>query len=179
LARGRLGYSGRACTTINRAGIHLSDKGDRKMKLLAIAASAAALALAANAQAYEIYTDYAPSKEVWNVTLVKVNPNRIDDYLEGLEQTWQSGCDISKKQGTVLDCFVYVSETAANRDFNMILAMKYPSAAALDPNAEQFKAFQAEMRAKLAEDKQDKLVEGYEDFRTFFNEQNFRRIEFK
>jgi len=149
------------------------------MKRLALAASAAALALSINAQAFEVYTDYTPSKEVWNVTMVKVNPNRIDDYLEGLKQTWQSGCDISKKQGTVLDCFVYISETAANSDFNMMLVMKYPSGASLDPNAEQFKQFQATMRAQLAEDKQDKLVEGYEDMRTFFGEQNFRRIEFK
>lgn len=149
------------------------------MKRLAIAASAAALALAVNAQAFEVYTDYTPSKEVWNVTMIKVNPNRIDDYLEGLKQTWQSGCDISKKQGTVLDCFAYVSETAANSDFNMMLVMKFPSAASLDPNAEQFKAFQAAMRAQLEEAKQDKLVEGYEDMRTFFGEQNFRRIEFK
>jgi hypothetical protein len=149
------------------------------MKYLAMAASAAALALAVNAQAYEVYTDYAPSKEVWNVTMVKVNPNRIDDYLEGLEQTWVSGCEISKKQGTVLDCFVYISETAANSDFNMLLVTKFPSAATLDPNAEQFKAFQTAMRAQLAEDKQDKLVEGYEELRTFFGEQNFRRVEFK
>jgi hypothetical protein len=149
------------------------------MKYLAMAASAAALALAVNAQAYEVYTDYAPSKEVWNVTMVKVNPNRIDDYLEGLEQTWVSGCEISKKQGTVLDCFVYISETAANSDFNMMLVTKFPSAATLDPNAEQFKAFQTAMRAQLAEDKQDKLVEGYEELRTFFGEQNFRRVEFK
>jgi hypothetical protein len=149
------------------------------MKCLTVAASAAALALAANAQAFEVYTDYTPSKEVWNVTMVKVNPNRIDDYLEGLKQTWQSGCDISKKQGTVLDCFVYISETAANSDFNMMLVMKFPNAASLDPNAEQFKAFQTAMRAQLAEDKQDKLVEGYEELRTFFGEQNFRRVEFK
>ena len=149
------------------------------MKYLAMAASAAALALAVNAQAYEVYTDYAPSKEVWNVTMVKVNPNRIDDYLEGLEQTWVSGCEISKKQGTVLDCFVYISENAANSHFNMMLVTKFPSAASLDPNAEQFKAFQTAMRAQLAEDKQDKLVEGYEELRTFFGEQNFRRVEFK
>jgi len=48
-----------------------------------------------------------------------------------------------------------------------------------DPNAEQYKAFMAAMRAQLAEDKQDKLVEGYEEMRTFFGEQNFRRIDFK
>ncbi len=149
------------------------------MKHFAVAASAAALAWVSSAQAFEIYTDYTPSKEVWNVTMVRVNPNRIDDYLEGLKQTWVSGCEIGKKQGVVLDCFVYVSETAANRDFNMMLVTKVPSAAVSDPNAEQFKQFQATMRAQLAEDKETKLVEGYEELRSFFGEQNFRRIEFK
>lgn len=149
------------------------------MKRLAIAASAAALTLAINAQAFEVYTDYTFSKEFWNVTMVKVNPNRIDDYLEGLKQTWAPGCEIGKKNGTVLDCFVYLSDTAANRDFNMMLVMKFPSGASSDPNAEQFKKLQAEMRARLAQEKQDKLVEGYEELRTFFGEQNFRRIEFK
>ena len=149
------------------------------MKCLTVAASAAALTLAANAQAYEIYTDYTPSKEVWDVTMVNVNPNRIDDYLEGLEQTWQSGCEIGKKLGTVLECGIYVSDTAANRDFNVILVTKYPNAAVLDPDAELFKKFQAEMRAKLAEDKQDKIVEGYDQLRTFFGEQTFRKVEFK
>ena len=149
------------------------------MKRFAIAASAAALALPFNAQSFEAYTDYTPSKEVWNVTMVKVNPNRIDDYLEGLKQTWQPGCEIGKKMGTVVDCFVYLSETAASRDFNLMLVMKLPSAAANDPNAEQFKQFQAQMRAQLAEEKQDKIVEGYDELRTFFGEQNFRRIEFK
>jgi hypothetical protein len=149
------------------------------MNRLLIAASAAAFAYATVSQAYEVYTDYTPSKEVWNVTMVKVNPNRIEDYLEGLEQTWVSGCEISKKQGTVLDCFVYLSETAASGDFNMLLVTKFPSAASLDPNAEQYKAFMAAMRAQLAEDKQDKLVEGYEELRTFYGEQNFRRIDFK
>jgi hypothetical protein len=149
------------------------------MKRFAIAATAAALAFSINAQAFEAHTDYTPSKEVWNVTMVKVNPNRIDDYLEGLKQTWQPGCEIGKKMGTVVDCFVYLSETAANRDFNLMLVMKFPSAAVSDPNAEQFKQLQTQIRAQLAQDKQDKIVEGYDDLRTFFGEQSFRRIEFK
>jgi hypothetical protein len=149
------------------------------MKRIAIAASAAALTLATGAQAFEAYTDYTPSKEVWDVTMVNVNPNRIDDYLEGLKQTWQSGCDIGKKLGTVQECGIYVSDTAANRDFNVILVLKYPSAATLDPDADLFKKFQAEMRAKLEQDKQDKIVEGYDQLRTFYGEQTFRKIEFK
>jgi hypothetical protein len=110
---------------------------------------------------------------------VKVNPNRIDDYLEGLKQTWLSGCEIGKKQGTVLECAVYLSETTASRDFNMVLVQQYPSAASLDPNSERYSAFMAETRARLAQDKQDALVEGYQEMRTFFGEQNFRRIDFK
>lgn len=149
------------------------------MKRLTIAAAAAALTLASSAQAFEAYTDYTPSKEVWDVTMVKVNPNRIDDYLEGLKQTWVPGCEIGKKHGVVVDCFVYLSETAANRDFNMMLVMKLPNGATSDPNADLFKKMQAETRAQLAQDKQDKLVMGYEEFRTFWGEMNFRRIDFK
>lgn len=150
------------------------------MKKLFTATAAVSLAFgAAAAGAYEAFTDYTFSKEVWNVTMIKVNPNRIDDYLEGLEQTWQSGCEIGKKMGTVLDCAIYVSDSAANRDFNTILVMKFPSGAYNDPNEAQFKQFQAEMRKRLEEAKQDTIVQGYEEFRSFFGEQDFRKIEFK
>jgi len=73
----------------------------------------------------EPYKDYVPSKEVWNVAFVKVNPNRIDEYLAGIRQTWLGGCEVQKKLGTALDCFVYVSETASNRDFNVMLGSAY------------------------------------------------------
>lgn len=149
------------------------------MKKLSIAAAAAALVLGSSAQAFEAYTDYTPSKEVWNVTMVKVNPNRIDDYLEGIKQTWMTGCEVGKKNGVVVDCFVYLSETAANRDFNMMLVTKMPSAAVSDPDGVKFMKMQAETRAMLAQDKQDKIVEGYEELRTFFGEMTFRRIDFK
>lgn len=149
------------------------------MKKALTACAAIALATAGVAGAFEAYTDYTFSKEVWNVTMVKVSPNRIDDYLAGLEQTWQSGCEIGKKMGTLLDCAIYVSDTASNRDFNTILVMKFPSGAYSDPNAEQFKQFQSEMRKALEQAKQDELVKGYEEIRTFFGEQNFRKIEFK
>jgi len=149
------------------------------MRKMMTVAAVAALAAGSAAQAFEVYTDYTFSKEVWNVTMVKVSPNRIDDYLEGLKQTWQTGCEIGKKMGTLLDCAIYVSDTTATRDFNTILVMKFPSGASADPNEAQFKQFQAEMRKQLEEAKQDALVQGYEEFRTFFGEQNFRKIEFK
>jgi hypothetical protein len=35
------------------------------------------------------------------------------------------------------------------------------------------------LRAKLAADKEKQLVQTYEEMRSFFGEQSFRRIEFK
>jgi hypothetical protein len=61
----------------------------------------------------------------------------------------------------------------------MLLVIKFPNAASQDPNAERYKAFMTGLRAMIAEDKQNNLVEGYEELRTFFGEQNFRRIDFK
>ena len=40
-------------------------------------------------------------------------PNRIDDYLGGLKQSWVSGCEISKKMGVLEDCslsLIHISE---------------------------------------------------------------------
>jgi len=54
------------------------------MRKMMVLTAVAALGLAGHAGAAEIYKDYVPSKAVWNVTMVKVNPNHIDDYLGGL-----------------------------------------------------------------------------------------------
>lgn len=146
-------------------------------KTLAVATLAATFALPA--QSAEVWKDYTVSKEVLNVTFVRVKPNKIDDYLGGLQQTWMSGCEIGKSMGTLTGCGIFVSETASNRDFNVILVMKRTSAGVTDPDEARYNKFMAEMRAKLAEDKQDKIVEGYEEIRTFFGEQDFREITFK
>jgi hypothetical protein len=150
--------------------------------ILATLAATVTLPLSAGSAAaagFEIYKDYTPSTEVWNVTFVKVVPSKFDDYLEGLKQTWWSGCEIGKKNGTVLECAIYASEEFTNRDFNVMLVIKAPNAAASDPNEKRYHDFIAETRKMLAEDKEKKMVEGYEQMRSFFGEQNFRRITFK
>jgi hypothetical protein len=129
--------------------------------------------------AFEVFKDYTPSTEIWNVTFVRVNPNRLDDYLEGIRQTWWNSCEVQKKQGTISSCEVYASETMSNRDFNLLLVVKSPNSAVRDPSEKRYNEFMAETRKMLAEDKQKKLVEGYDELRTFFGEQDFRRLTFK
>jgi len=148
-------------------------------RIIATVVAASAVVFSASTPAAEIYKDYVPSKEVYNVTFVKVKPNRFDDYLDGLRQTWWNSCEIGKTMGTVSDCGIYASTTTANRDFNLILVVKSPSAAMSDPNEAQYNKFMTEWRKQLAEDKQDQLVEGYSEMRSFFGEQDFRQITFK
>ena len=148
-------------------------------RTIATIVAASAVVFSASTPAAEIYKDYVPSKEVYNVTFIKVKPNRFDDYLDGLRQTWWSSCAIGKKMGTISDCAIYASSTMANSDFNLILVIKSPSAAMSDPDEARYNQFMAEWRKQLAEDKQDKLVEGYSEMRSFFGEQEFRQITFK
>ena len=148
---------------------------------LIITAAAAAMAFAFTAPSYsaEIYKDYVPSKEVYEVTFVHVNPNRLADYLDGLKQTWWGGCQAQKRHGAALDCEIYASTTMANRDFNLILVMKRPSAAMSDPDEARHNTIMSDLRKQLAEDKEKKLVEGYNEMRTLFGQQDFRQLTFK
>lgn len=150
------------------------------MRLTMTAAAAAmAFAFSAPGLSAEIYKDYVPSKDVYNVTFVRVNPNRLDDYLDGLRQTWWNSCQIQKKLGDTIDCAIYQSETMANRDFNLILVIHQSGAGLSDPDEKRYNALMAELRKQLAEDKEKKLVEGYDTLRTFFGEQTFRALTFK
>lgn len=148
------------------------------MRKLILAAMTAAFAIATPAGA-EIFKDYAPSKEVWNVAFVHVKPSKLDEYLLGLRKTWISGCDEQKKVGSAIDCSIFVSETMQNRDFNVMLVIKQPGAGVNDPDQARYEKVQAALKAKLAEDQRDKIVENYDLIRTFFGEQDFRRVEWK
>lgn len=140
---------------------------------------AGALALAASGAMAEEYKDYTASKEVWSITFVNVKPNRLDDYLMGVKQTWISSCEEQKKLGVLLDCSIMVSENAYSPDFNLLLILKAPSAAVSDPDEATYRKLQAALQARLAKDKRDAIVLNYDTMRTMHSQQQFRKITFK
>lgn len=140
---------------------------------------ASALALAASGAMAEEYKDYTATKEIWSVTFVNVNPNRMDDYLMGLKQTWVPVCEEGKKAGIMLDCSIMVSNTAYSRDFNVMLIQKVPSAAVSDPDEAMYRKIDAALKARLAQDKRNAIVTNYESMRTMFGSQDFRKIIYK
>jgi hypothetical protein len=118
------------------------------------------------------------SEGVSNVTTIKVDSNMIDKYLEGLKSSWVPANEVLMEQGQIKDYGIYVSELPNGGDFNVILVVRFNSAADLQPAKEKYEAF---MKA-WGEDNQetsDKIVQTYPDIRTITGEYLFREITLK
>ena len=126
----------------------------------------------------EPWTDYEVSEGVSNVTTIKVDSNMIDKYLEGLKNTWVPANEVAKELGQIKDYGIYVSQLPNGGDFNVILVVRFESAADLQPDKEQYEAF---MKAwgKENQEKSDKIVLTYPDIRTITGEYLFREVTMK
>src|SRR5215203_4579434 len=117
-----------------------------RFKLAIVAIAMACCSSAANAD-LEIYKDYAISDAVWSVTAIKVKPNMLDAYLEGIKKTWASTTEISKTLGQVDDYMVYVSDLPESGDFNVMLVVKFKNDSMVGPNKARYDAYMAKLGA--------------------------------
>lgn len=126
----------------------------------------------------EPWTDYEVSEGVSNVTTIKVDSNMIDKYLEGLRSTWVPASEVAKELGHIKDYGIYVSELPNGGEFNVILVVRFESAADLQPDKAKYEAF---MKAwgKENQEKSDKIVMTYPDIRTITGEYLFREVTMK
>jgi hypothetical protein len=87
------------------------------------------LLLAPSMFAQEHYTE----GPIWRVTLIRVKPTHMDDYLTMLRQSTKSVYEESKKQGSIIDYKVFLKETKNNpEDWDICIAVEYKNHAALD-----------------------------------------------
>lgn len=137
----------------------------------------AGLATVASAD-LEPWTDYEVSPGVSNVTTIKVDSNMIDKYLEGLKNTWVPANEVAKELGQIKDYGIYVSELPNGGEFNVLLVVRFESAADLQPDKAQYEAF---MKAwgKENQEKSDKIVLTYPEIRTITGEYLFREVTMK
>ena len=126
----------------------------------------------------EPWTDYEVSEGVSNVTTIKVDSNMIDKYLEGLKNTWVPANEVAMELGQIKDYGIYVSELPNGGEFNVILVVRFESAADLQPDKEQYDAF---MKAwgEENQEKTDRIVLTYPDIRTITGEYLFREVTMK
>lgn len=126
----------------------------------------------------EPWTDYDIGAGVSNVTTIKVDSNMIDKYLEGLKNTWVPANEVAMELGQIKSYGIFVSELPNGGDFNVILVVRFESAADLQPNKEQYDAF---MKAwgEENQEKTDRIVLTYPDIRTITGEYLFREVTMK
>ena len=70
---------------------------------------------------------------VWRVSLIKVKPTHMDEYLTSLRQTSKPFLDEEKRQGLIVDYKVFFKETQHDpQDWDLCLAIEFKNHAAMD-----------------------------------------------
>jgi len=124
------------------------------------------------------WTDYDVSKELWNITMVKVKPNMSDDYLEGLKETWVASNKVAMELGQIENFHIFRSEVGASGDANLILVVKFADSSQLEPNKAEYDRF---MKAwgEANEDRTREITKNYPAMREITGEYLVREITIK
>ena len=133
-----------------------------------------AMASAAHAQLTP-FEDYDISDAVWQMTTVKVKANMVDDYLEGIKQTWVASSEVSKELGQLEDYAIYTSVLQDSGDFNVVLLAKFKDMDAFAFTRERYQAFMKEW-GKAREDETRQIAKDYPAMRDIAGEYLLREV---
>jgi hypothetical protein len=146
-----------------------------------IAVAGLALALGAGRAAAEPYVDYAIQKGAWHVITLRVDPNRLDDYITSLKRTWGASEEIAKRRG-LIDSYQIMAKLNPDGDgANVQLIEHIPSLALLEPDPARDAALLKEFRAALAQagPDRDKLLGAADKYRTFVSDDFWKELTFR
>lgn len=100
-----------------------------------------AISLAAPAAAQlKPYEDYTVSDTVSQVVTVRVKENMVEDYLQGIRNTWAASSAVAKRLGHIKDYRIYVSDLPSSGDFNVVLVTEFANTSDLAPNKARYEA---------------------------------------
>jgi len=111
------------------------------LKFLTLTLVAGLLFVRPAAAQLEPWEDFDISDAVWDVSLIKVNANMMDQYLEGLRDTWVEANKLAKELGHIEDYAIYSSALPQSGDFNLMLVVKFTNTEALAPSKARYDAF--------------------------------------
>ena len=113
---------------------------------------------------------------VIELTTVKVKTNFLQQYLDGIEQTWVAAAKIQQDMGIISNYNVYVG----NDGSTVYLTLTYPSWANKAPwSDEQTAEFQEQFRETISQDENIQLSQSYEDIREIVSVELIGRLIFK
>jgi hypothetical protein len=126
----------------------------------------------------ERYEDYDIGEKVYSMTTIKVAPNLMNDYLEGIKETWVAGNDVSKGLGQLEEYSIYMSELVDSGDFNLVLVVTYKNGADAGPNKAAYQAFMKAWGKKM-QAKTREITKNYPAMREITGEYRLREITMK
>ena len=112
---------------------------------------------------------------VIELTTVKVKTNFLQQYLDGIEQTWVAASKIQQDMGIISNYNVYVG----NDGSTVYLTQTYPSWANKAPwTDEQTAEFQKKFDAVMSQEDNTKMAQSYEDIREIVSVELIGRLIF-
>ena len=145
----------------------------------AIVAFALTVALSTPAAAQlKPYTDYTVSDSVSSVTTVKVKENMVEDYLQGIRNTWVASNEVAKRLGQMHSYNVYVSDLPNSGDFNVMLVATFANTADLAPNKGRYEAFMKAWGTQNETMNRQTTTTVYPNLRTITGEYLMREVTF-
>ena len=149
------------------------------MRILIAAATLAAATLAAPAAGQlQPYRDYTVSDSVSSVTTVKVDANRIEDYLEGIRATWVASNEAARQLGHLQSYSVFVSDLPSSGDFNVVLVVRFANTSDLAPNRARYEAFMEAWGRRNQEATRRTTTTVYPNIREITGEYLLREVTF-
>ncbi|QPC98197.1 MULTISPECIES: hypothetical protein [Qipengyuania] len=124
------------------------------------------------------YEDYTVSDSVSTVATVKVKENMIEDYLQGIRDTWVASNEVAKKLGQLESYAVYVSDLPSSGDFNVILVTRFANTADLAPNKARYEAFMKAWGAANEANNRQVTTTVYPNIRSIVGEYMVREVTF-
>ena len=112
---------------------------------------------------------------VIELTTVKVKTNFLQDYLDGIEQTWVAAAKIQQEMGIISNYNVYIG----NDGSTVYLTQTYPSWANKAPwTDEQTAEFQKKFNEVMSDEDNTEMSKGYGDIREIVSVELIGRLIF-
>ena len=113
---------------------------------------------------------------VIELTTIKVKTNFLQQYLDGIEQTWVAASKIQKEMGIISNYNVYVG----NDGSTVYLTLTYPSWANKAPwTDEQTAEFEEKFSETISQEENQQLSQSYEDIREIVSVELIGQLIFK
>lgn len=122
------------------------------------------------------YEDYTVSDTVSIVTTIRVHPNMMDHYLEGIRDTWVASNDVAQRLGHIQSYAIFISDLPNSGDFNLLLVTRFANTADLAPNRERYEAFMREWGTANEEASEEISTTVYPNIRDITGDYLFREV---